>query len=163
MIKLKTSLLLLLGCAAIAVQAQSISNESVVSSGGYFSNNNSSLTWSVGEIATETIGSGYKLTQGFNQPTSTTSPVSSVNAFTININQFNISPNPAFDQVTVFSKEIADFEITVYNALGQAVLSNVKSTNHQYSFDVTSFSKGVHFLVIKTTDNQYIKSKLIIL
>lgn len=147
---------------ASALHAQSISNESVVSSGGYFSSNSSSLTWSVGEIATETIGSGYKLTQGFNQPSTTTSPVTSVESFSISINRFNIAPNPATSQVTISSAVTTDFEISVYNTIGQAVLCNAKASGSAYIMDVTAFTAGVHFIVIKTKDNQYIKSKLII-
>ncbi|NOX48048.1 MAG: hypothetical protein GXO89_13825 [Chlorobi bacterium] len=49
--------------------AQSIDRQVLSSSGDYFEGPNSSISWTVGEIATETLTNGnYILTQGFQQP-----------------------------------------------------------------------------------------------
>lgn len=49
--------------------AQSIDREVISSSGDYFEGPNSSVSWTLGEIATETLTDGnYILTQGFQQP-----------------------------------------------------------------------------------------------
>jgi hypothetical protein len=49
--------------------AQSLSPTVVTTSGGYYPSNNASLSWTLGEIATETFSNGgYILTQGFQQP-----------------------------------------------------------------------------------------------
>lgn len=53
--------------------AQTTSPQAIVPSGAYFSNTTASLSWTVGEIATETFTSGINiLTQGFQQPLSIT-------------------------------------------------------------------------------------------
>ena len=49
--------------------SQSISPDVVAAAGDYFSNGTISISWTLGEVATETIGNGtYTLTQGFQQP-----------------------------------------------------------------------------------------------
>ena len=53
----------------ILINAQSVSPEVISSSGDYFEGPNASLSWTLGEIATETFTSGnIILTQGFQQP-----------------------------------------------------------------------------------------------
>jgi len=51
------------------ITAQSVSPEVISSSGDYFEGANASLSWTLGEIATETLSAGdIILTQGFQQP-----------------------------------------------------------------------------------------------
>lgn len=53
----------------VMMMAQSVSPEVVSASGDYFDNGNVSLSWTLGEIATETYSNGNViLTQGFQQP-----------------------------------------------------------------------------------------------
>lgn len=67
---MKTQILLIVFIAGtIFCAAQSIEREVVASSGDYFENANFSLSWTIGEIATETYtGIDNILTQGFQQP-----------------------------------------------------------------------------------------------
>jgi hypothetical protein len=52
-----------------SVKSQSLSPTVISSSGGYFTGTSASLSWTLGEIATETFNNGsYILTQGFQQP-----------------------------------------------------------------------------------------------
>ena len=64
------TLILILSFAIVGyANAQSLSPTVVASSGDYFTGTNASLSWTLGEIATETFtGGGYILTQGFQQP-----------------------------------------------------------------------------------------------
>ena len=66
---MKTKILSILFFAAtILCTAQSIERDVVASSGDYFEGTNISLSWTLGEIATETYSSGnIILTQGFQQ------------------------------------------------------------------------------------------------
>ena len=65
---------LLVGLAiSLTITAQSVSPEVVASAGDYFEGTNASLSWTLGEIATETYSNGnIILTQGFQQPVSVT-------------------------------------------------------------------------------------------
>ena len=58
---------------SIVITAQSVSPEVVASAGDYFEGTNASISWTLGEIATETYSNGtIILTQGFQQPVSVT-------------------------------------------------------------------------------------------
>jgi hypothetical protein len=55
--------------AAAELQAQSLSQSVIASAGDYSSSSSASLSWTLGEICTETFSNGgYVLTQGFQQP-----------------------------------------------------------------------------------------------
>jgi len=65
----KFSIIIIGGLLSFAVAAQSLSPEVIASSGDYYENANASLSWTLGEIATETYSGGSNiLTQGFQQP-----------------------------------------------------------------------------------------------
>ncbi|MEZ5197256.1 MAG: hypothetical protein R2764_12900 [Bacteroidales bacterium] len=61
--------LLVIVAFSTTLAAQSVSPEVVASSGDYYEGTNGSLSWTLGEIATETYSAGgVILTQGFQQP-----------------------------------------------------------------------------------------------
>ncbi|MEZ5198314.1 MAG: hypothetical protein R2764_18570 [Bacteroidales bacterium] len=63
-----TTTLLFLLCTTLII-AQSIDRDVLSSAGDYFEGPNSSISWTLGEIATETLTDGnFILTQGFQQP-----------------------------------------------------------------------------------------------
>jgi len=65
----KQNLLIVFLATAIICSAQSIERDVVASSGDFFEGTNISLSWTIGEIATETYDNGSNiLTQGFQQP-----------------------------------------------------------------------------------------------
>ncbi len=65
----KPQLLLIALCFPFFVNAQSVSPQVVASGGDYFEGSSVSLSWTLGEIATETLSNGnIILTQGFQQP-----------------------------------------------------------------------------------------------
>ena len=65
---MKKFLLFICISAVFAVQAQSLS-PTVIATGGYATGTIASLSWTLGEIATETFSNGgYIVTQGFQQP-----------------------------------------------------------------------------------------------
>lgn len=65
---MRKNLLFICILGVFAIQAQSLSPTVIATSGGYFSGTTVCLSWTLGEIATETFSSGiYILTQGFQQ------------------------------------------------------------------------------------------------
>ena len=62
----------IIGCIlTLTVISQSVSPEVISSSGAYYENASASLSWTLGEVATETYSNGgVTLTQGFQQPIS---------------------------------------------------------------------------------------------
>jgi len=66
---MKTLLTLFSLAIICCAKSQSLSPSVIASSGGYSTGTSASLSWTLGEIATETISNGgYILTQGFQQP-----------------------------------------------------------------------------------------------
>ncbi|NOX47177.1 MAG: hypothetical protein GXO89_09395 [Chlorobi bacterium] len=69
----KTITILTVMLISLTISAQSVSPEVVASAGDYYENGNLSISWTLGEIATETYSNGgIILTQGFQQPVSVT-------------------------------------------------------------------------------------------
>ena len=77
----------------------------------------------------------------------------------VNLNTFNIYPNPATEQVTLSSTNtIASVEL--FNSLGQKVL-NLNADSNSVTINIANLSKGIY--TIKTnTDNGQSVSKLIV-
>ncbi|MFU8844174.1 MAG: hypothetical protein ACNA7V_10250 [Bacteroidales bacterium] len=65
----KIAQILLFSVFPLYVSAQSVSPEVIATAGDYFENSSGSLSWTLGEVMTETFSSGGNiLTQGFQQP-----------------------------------------------------------------------------------------------
>jgi hypothetical protein len=75
---MKKLLISIFTIVSVNLFAQSISPTVISTAGGYSTGTTASLSWTLGEVATETLSNGsYTLTQGFQQP---------VEGLTININ-----------------------------------------------------------------------------
>lgn len=78
--------------------------------------------------------------------------------------EFSIYPNPAKDILNIqfFFNENTDVHIKLIGLMGQKVferkISNISNQSHQ--IDISSFAKGVYFIVIQTNDSQ-LKRKII--
>lgn len=122
------------------VYSQSLSSENVGSSGGTFNNNGYNLSWSVGEIATETVGSSsFKLTQGFNQPKNT--GTNSVRLLTAT--QTKLFPNPVSAVLHITSELVPVSSCKIYDAMGKLIweqnLNQIKNT-----IDIAFLSSGTY-------------------
>lgn len=60
-----------------------------------------------------------------------------------------VYPNPAFAEVTINKKSIADYQIKVYDVQGKLVKPNVKSTTeNNLIYDLSELNSGVYFIEI---------------
>ena len=76
------------------------------------------------------------------------------------ISAFNIFPNPSND-VLYLNNGTQDIQhVKVYNSLGALVYSN-DNAHHQYKIDVSSFSKGLYYVNIHSSDI-IIRKKIVI-
>jgi PKD repeat protein len=77
--------------------------------------------------------------------------------------QWNIYPNPFNNQLTVISKQLSASNkiqsIEMYDVLGQLVLSKYPGdeTNTSLKLDVTSLAKGMYFVMIRTSEANYVQ------
>jgi hypothetical protein len=91
----------------------------------------------------------------FKEGENVTSTVSNIaNTSGIGFSEFSgdeniqIYPNPAQDEISVSSTFITNSKLEILNSLGQIIYSGNLSTNTK-TIDVSSFSEGVYFLVLK--------------
>ena len=135
--------------------AQSISNQSIGSVATLKASDNSSITFSVGELILNNTNSDEgSLSSGFfNGLLATTSitPVEQVENFTA-----KIYPNPVLDLITINienkSSDILFFEITDIQG---KIISKKKSAgyNNVFSIDMSTYSKGTYLLKIRNNQN----------
>lgn len=141
--------------------SQSISPDVVASAGDYFSNGTVSISWTLGEVATETIGNGtYMLTQGFQQP-NYTSPVNSVPVYLNPKFEVSLYPNPSTDYVklTIKGNDDFDLQVSLYDAIGRELLtSKVPSGVSEKTIDMSTYHPGIYFVKISQTNGEGLKT-----
>ena len=141
---------------SFATAAQSLTPSVTASSGDFFSSSSGSLSWTLGEVMTETYPQsiGY-LTQGFQQPLSIL-----VTGITNEKNIF-VYPNPAREYLNVNLAEPGDYRIELYDLQGVRVLDaevkvGIEGATQRYSMQdfrvamyllrVTNFSTSKNFV-----------------
>jgi hypothetical protein len=117
---------------SLGMNAQSLTPQVIASTGGYSSNANGSLSYTVGEMTmVQTFSAnGNILTQGFQQPNDSI-PVGILDVTKDDFGAFIMYPNPAIDY-TWFAfqmPEAGKVTISLYDMLGQKV-SDVYSANY---------------------------------
>ncbi len=75
-------------------------------------------------------------------------------------NSIKLYPNPTEGKVYLSVSGANGFEYSVFNAVGQKVLSGISADSIEY-LDLSGFSKGIYHLVVKYGDNQ-INSKVVV-
>ena len=117
--------------------SQSISNEVIGSAGEEFSDGSVDLSWTLGEIMTETYSaSGTLLTQGFHQPY--------INQSTTGIRTINeqltasVFPNPTNSNATlIINNSTESFYLELYDISGKIVFSDDHFFDVPYLIDLS--------------------------
>ena len=131
------------------VKAQTALPDVIAMSGGYFSNANYSVAWTLGEVMGETYSSANNfLTQGFLQPdygmlTFVESPVSGANVIAF--------PNPVINNLNIsFGESKGVYLVKVFDAIGNLISAESVSANgnstHTMPFSV--YPSGIYLLQI---------------
>ena len=127
-----------------SARCQSISQQVINFNGGFGANANNSITWSVGEMATQTFTTSSNiLTEGFLQPD--TSVTTYINPIFANAGQISVYPNPVRDILNIRADNIIIEKAAMYDMLGKPVLelSNTKT------IPVATLAKGMYLLYVK--------------
>ena len=153
-------LLLALITAPYILNAQMLTPTVIASTGGFSSNANGSLSYTVGEMTmVQTFSaSGNILTQGFQQPNDNITGLLDLtqDAF----GSFVIYPNPAVDNMW-FGLQLPEegkVQITLYNGIGQKI-SDVFNTHYDSGkmveqLNVSMYAAGVYMLTMNfVSDN----------
>ena len=129
--------------------SQSVSPEVISSSGDYFENSNSKLSWTIGELSVETYqGTNATLTQGFHQPTNSLN-VTSADQIDITAN-IKIYPNPVVGNLNL---ELGNNLNEEYNLLiidfnGKLIFSSKDNIKKFQTIDMSTYSHGTYMLTL---------------
>lgn len=137
----------------INLNAQSITPNVINSAGNYFSNNQFSLDWSLGEVVISTISSSNNiLSQGFLQP-NLPDQVSTINLKDSNLEVF---PNPFSNLITILDKSNLDskWNVKLFSADGKLII-NKQNVNQ---LAIESIPDGFYYLNILDTQNNIIET-----
>jgi hypothetical protein len=144
-------------------KSQSISPEVIATAGDYFVGSNATLSWTLGEVITETVFNGnYTLTQGFQQPHyNITSIPDDPNIKNDPLADINIYPNPVGDQLNVNFKEMKqdNVTITLFDLNGKVLINDIaENTTTVKQLNMTYVAKGSYILRFATKDGKFLKS-----
>lgn len=119
----------------------------ISTSGSTHRNNNIEISWSVGELLTESIINGdVTLSQGFHQ---TSISITEIYYRTDNRLCFNVYPNPTNDfiHLRVDEPEKIHFQYKIYDTNGRYLQTGSLNENG-FSVDIKHLAVGVYFLIV---------------
>lgn len=148
----KIYLLALVVFSAIFANAQMLTPTVIASTGGFSSNANGSLSYTVGEMTmVQTFSAnGNILTQGFQQPNDNITGL--IDMTKDEFGSFVVYPNPAVDDLTFGFQlpEASKVRVVLYNAVGQQVAEvyngNYDAGKTVEQLNVTTYAAGVYVL-----------------
>lgn len=135
-----------------SLKAQSLVSDMIASSGTFATFPSGSMSWTIGEVMTESYSSaGNVFTQGFLQP-EVNSGMGVSNLQTGNI---SIYPNPVVDNLTIdFSGISGNQLIYIYDMHGHMLLNdNIPAGQEQFKISFREFANGIYLLNIINSES----------
>jgi hypothetical protein len=135
--------------------AQTISPEVIASDGEHFVGTNAQLSWTIGEVMTETYSSGSnQLTQGFHQTNLTSTLIKNIDQGF----ELSVFPNPVSEQLIIKSGETSKaYFFNIFDNKGKLILTKPSQSNNSQIIDVSHFSTGIYFLNVIDSESKTIK------
>ncbi len=156
----KISLFLSVVLAGFSLKAQQLTPTVIASTGGFSSNANGSISYTVGEMTmVQTFSAnGNILTQGFQQPNDNVTGL--IDLTKDEFGSFVVYPNPAVDNLWYgfqFPEE-GKADIVLYDAIGQKI-SDVMHTSYDNGkiveqLNVSAYAAGLYILTINFVSNK---------
>lgn len=139
---------------------QSISREVNASVGEFFINSNSSISWTLGEIITETfVTDDNILTQGFQQ---SLLYVFGIDENADSIFNINIYPNPTNSilNINIDSKIKTTLNLKLFDVHGNCLLDKEISGNKNFyeKINFSNYRNSMYLLKIFSSKNKFVKS-----
>lgn len=155
---MKKTLLLLIVCFATTYSfAQTLSATVLPTQGDYFTTSGGNVSWTLGEIATETLTtSGNILTQGFQQPDLRID----IYVKEINGNILSVYPNPTFDDVIVDLSKMngGNYLVSVFDITGKLMSEGNYASGNSESvcrLSLGNYAAGTYMLVLTNNSINY--------
>ena len=147
--------------------SQSITPYVVSTRGGYFSNSTSSLSWTLGQLAsTSLMATNNILTQGFQQPyyfDPFNIPVALTDSFDI-----KVYPNPAVDHVNIAYSTLQEGKIKfeLFDLLGNKLMPDIEKysgiSKRVFELNLSNFDSGIYLLRILSEKTRIINTHKIV-
>ncbi|MEL7124440.1 MAG: T9SS type A sorting domain-containing protein [Bacteroidota bacterium] len=160
--KLKVWLL----CLAIAVQgglyAQNLTLNVLANAGDLQENNGFTLSWTLGEIATETLANDFTLTQGFQQSLPGISNLIVIPNNVIATSKVAVTafPNPCINHLNIeLYGDLKEKTIQIFNQQGQLI--RTLQALQQQQISVHDWPEGMYYLKVQGEKAQRLNSILI--
>ena len=141
---------------SLGMSAQSLTPQVIASTGGFSSNANGSLSYTVGEMTmVQTFSAnGNILTQGFQQPTNDTI-VGLLDITQDDFGSFVLYPNPAHDNLTLefTGNQQGNPVVNIYDVVGKKIITErFVSTegSNKLNINTAALNKGIYILEIET-------------
>jgi hypothetical protein len=142
-------------CMSIWGFAQTTSPEVVGSAGDHFSNTNAQISWTLGEIRTETLVNGStQLTQGFHQVTLAVTAIDDLKEDL----KVRVFPNPVTDLLNVeYLDATQRMGLKLFDVSGKQ-LQGQASFFQTTTIDFSTYAKGTYYLQLTDLQGNPIKS-----
>jgi len=140
---MKLNLLITLVFVSIQVTGQQL----VSTSGGYYTNSNGSLSWSLGEPVINTLAASNSiLTQGFQQYVRTGTAVPTI----AGKGTFEVYPNPSsiYINIDLNNDQVLKYQFRLYDMNGRIVKDESPNTSNYYRMNIDGIPSGVYLLEI---------------
>lgn len=133
----------------------SSAQELISADGNFSANTQGSLSWTIGEVITETqIASGNQLTQGFQQNYEDFLNVEQL----LQSNEILLYPNPFSASVTVQnSSQFEDIHLTIFDTQQKIILEHTIEFSlicQKTTFDLSYLPAGMYFFKFQQVDSQ---------
>lgn len=141
---------------SISSFAQSLTPTVVSSSGDYYVGSAATLSWTLGEVVTDTyIGTNNQLTQGFHQPDIRFTTIEDL-ASEMTLNLF---PNPTNSSISFEVKNNDKaLNIAILDPSGRIIYTSKYSAESILQIDLSSYANGIYFMQVTTETNQKVKT-----
>ena len=147
----------------IIIHAQTFTQEVNASGGGYYSQINGSLQFTIGEPITEAYSNNStRLYNGFEQGSYIILAVNELPPI-IDLN-VTIFPNPSSGiiNLNIESKETSLFKVYIIDALGKLVFQKEITANAIETINLENYRSAMYYVTVSNTELNYIKSFKII-
>lgn len=152
---MKKLILLFGGIAGFSsLYCQTLSPDVVASAGRALSGANGGMEFTIGEVATATLGaSNDVLTQGFNQPNIV---IVAIEDF-LDVYTINLYPNPSNEYINLETSSKDELQVHIYNGLGQFVKDS-EVFQEKITLDVRGMSNGPYMLQVTRPNGEPVKN-----
>ena len=149
---LRVALLVLFWTCSVTFSS---AQELISADGNFSANTQGSLSWTIGEVITETqIASGNQLTQGFQQNYEDFLNVEQL----LQSNEILLYPNPFSASVTVQnSSQFENIQLTIFDTQQKIILEHTIEFSlicQKTTFDLSYLPAGMYFFKFQQVDSQ---------